>query len=163
MTASVDKNNYHSESIQQSRRASSAETPQDKWALKDSEVTSNNHISAEYDYSLVGQPISVSEMVKEICKNQVALKIARRLCQDIATMQQQPRDLVWAPQVEKGFENLYSQENPAGFKYAQYFNIISVECRSTYCFVDISATTCGNINAPPTMDWYTSTNLPTLS
>lgn len=94
-------------------------------------MTSQEVVNPTLDASAVGRPFPVSRSAQPDCtanSGSIDCESQRRLDE----FAQEPRDLAWAPQLERALRNLIDQRNPD-------FSIRNVECRLVTCVLEVAS------------------------
>lgn len=101
-------------------------------------VSSQEVVNPTLDTSVVGRPFPISRSVQPDCtadSGSLDCESQRRLDE----FAQEPRDLAWAPQLERALRDLMDQRNPD-------FSIRNVECRLVTCVLEVASLE-GHFNA----------------
>lgn len=102
----------------------------------DSQALTKNDIEAANSNAVVDRPIPMSDSVAASCRDSVAKWGEVALChilQRLSVMTQQPRDLVWAQEMEEKLRDIVHAEPGE-------YTIRVLECRQSLCVVEVAST-----------------------
>lgn len=94
------------------------------------------------DFSVVGQPVPVSESILTACEstqNSVKLRHCRTMRKLRDAMTEEPREEPWASDTEQAIRTLVELEPGTGYPRAVTYTIRALECRRSICFLETAS------------------------